>query len=217
MWIGFRVVGELQRFASLLRRYASYDTPYRFAYSRALRTITALVAPIAPYLGEELWHLLDEEGLVSTARWPEALRDVSEYRIERELVRRTLGDVRDITEVVDIDDPEEIEVVVAEDWKYEAYEIAREADPDSAIVGEIMANDDVKAHGDAAADYAGELAADGAGLEPIVDGERELDVLEQAAWLFTEEFGAEVSVRRASEGDDLAAKARPNKPAIHIS
>ncbi|MFC6863384.1 leucine--tRNA ligase [Halomicroarcula sp. GCM10025817] len=230
-----RVVGELQRFASLLRRYASYDTPYRFAYSRGLRTVAALVAPIAPYLGEELWHLLDEEGLVSTARWPEALRDVSEYRIERELVRRTLGDVRDITEVVDIDDPDEIEVVVAQDWKYEAYEIARaaegsgvadrasgetasrEADPDSALVGEIMADEDVAAHGDAVAEYAGELAANGAGLEPIVDGERELQVLEQAAWLFTEEFGAEVSVRRASEGDDLASKARPNKPAIHIS
>jgi leucyl-tRNA synthetase len=154
---------------------------------------------------------------VSTARWPEALRDVSEYRIERELVRRTLGDVRDITDVVDIDDPDEIEVVVAQDWKYEAYEIARQADPDSAIVGEIMADDDVAAHGDAVAEYAGELAANGAGLEPIVDGERELQVLEQAAWLFTEEFGAEVSVRRASEGDDLAEKARPNKPAIHIS
>jgi len=212
-----RVVGELQRFARLLGRYASHDRPYKFAYGRGLRVLTALVAPIAPFLAEEMWHLLDEDGLVAERHWPESLRDVDDYRLEREVVRRTLDDVRDITEVVDIEEPDEIELVVAADWKYRAYEIAREADPDAAIVGEIMADEGIKAHGDAAADYAGDLADRGAGLEPIVDGERELDVLRQAAWLFEDEFGSEVTVRRATDGDDLAAKARPNKPAIHIS
>jgi len=212
-----RVVGELQRFARLLRRYERYEPPYLFAYSRGLRVLTKLLAPIAPYLAEELWHLLEADGLVAEADWPESLRDVSDYRIERGLVRTTLADVRDITEVVDISDPERIELVVAEDWKYEAYRTAQSADPDAAIVGEIMADESMQAHGDAAADYATDLADRSKGLEPIVDGERELDVLQQAAWLFGDEFGAEVTVRRASEDDDLAKKARPNKPAIHIS
>jgi len=212
-----RVVGELQRFARLLRRYASYEPPYLFAYSRGLRVLTKLVAPIAPYLAEELWHLLDEEGLVVEADWPASLRDVEGYRIERQLVRTTLDDVRDITGVVDIDDPDHIEVVVAEAWKYEAYRIAQAADPDAAIVGEIMADELMRARGDAAADYAADLAGRSQGLEPIVDGEQELEVLSQAVWLFEDEFGAEVTVRRASEDDDLARKAKPNKPAIHIS
>jgi leucyl-tRNA synthetase len=212
-----RVVSELQRFARLLRRYASYEPPYLFAYSRGLRVLAKLVAPIAPFLAEELWHLLEEDGLVVEADWPESLRDVSGYRIERELVRTTLDDVRDITEVVDIRDPERIDIVVAEDWKYRAYRIAQQADPDDAIVGEIMSDERLQAHGDAAADYAADLADRSAGLEPIVDGEQELDVLQQAAWLFEDEFGAAVTVRRAGEDDDLAAKAKPNKPAIHIS
>ncbi|MDS0278918.1 leucine--tRNA ligase [Halomicroarcula sp. S1AR25-4] len=212
-----RVVGELQRFARLLRRYAGYDTPYRFAYSRGLRVLTKLVAPIAPYLAEELWHLLDEEGLVVESPWPESLRDVAEFRIERQLVRTTLDDVRDITDVVDIADPNEIEVVVAEDWKYRAYSIAQDADPGDAVVGEIMGEASIQAHGDAAADYAADLAEQGAGLEPVVDGDRELEVLSQAAWLFEDEFGADVTVRRADGDDELARKARPNKPAIHIS
>ncbi|WP_254272827.1 leucine--tRNA ligase [Haloarcula marina] len=212
-----RVVGELQRFARLLRRYASYDRPYKFAYSRALRVLAKLVAPIAPYLAEELWLLLEEDGLVVTAAWPESLRDVAEFRIERQLVRTTLDDVRDITEVVDIEDPDEIDIVVAADWKYRAYEVARAADPGDAIVGEIMSDESIQAHGDAAADYAADLADRGAGLEPIVDGDRELDVLSQATWLFEEEFGADVTVRRADGEGDLSKKARPNKPAIHIS
>ncbi|MBX0322580.1 leucine--tRNA ligase [Halomicroarcula sp. F13] len=212
-----RVVGELQRFARLLRRYASYEAPYRFAYSRGLRVLTKLVAPIAPYLAEELWHMLDEDGLVVEAPWPESLRDVADFRIERQLVRTTLDDVRDITDVVDIADPDEIEVVVAEDWKYRAYDVARAADPGDAIVGAIMSDASIQAHGDAAADYAAELAEQGAGLEPVVAGDRELEVLSQAAWLFEDEFGADVTVRRADGDDELAGKARPNKPAIHIS
>ena len=212
-----RVIGEIQRFARLLGRYAGYDRPYQFAYGRGLRVLAGLVAPIAPFLAEEMWQLLDEDGLVAESRWPEPLRDVDDYRIERQVVRRTLDDVREITEVVDIEAPNEIELVVAADWKYRAYEIARESDPDDAIVGEIMADEDIKRHGDAAADFADRLADRGAGLEPIIDGERELDTLQQAAWLFEDEFGCDVIVRRAAPDDDLAAKARPNKPAIHIS
>ena len=212
-----RVVGELQRFVRLLRRYAEYEPPYLFAYSRGLRVLTQLLAPIAPYLAEELWHLLDEDGLVAEADWPESLRDVADHRIERGLVRTTLADVRDITDVVDISDPEAIDIVVAAEWKYEAYRIAQAADPEDAIVGEIMGEESMQAYGDAAADYAADLADRSKGLEPIVDGDRELDVLRQAAWLFEDEFGAEVTVRRATADDDLARKAKPNKPAIHIS
>ena len=229
-----RVVGELRRFARLLRRYERYEPPYLFAYSRGLRTLTKLLAPIAPYLAEELWHVLGEDGLVAEADWPESLRDVESYRIERELVRTTLADVRDITEVVDISDPDHIELVVAADWKYEAYRTAQAADPDDgvgygqtssrtaelsddAIVGEIMGREPMQERGDAAADYVADLADRSEGLEPIVDGDRELGVLQQAAWLFEDEFGADVTVRRATEDDDLAGQARPNKPAIHIS
>jgi leucyl-tRNA synthetase len=212
-----RVVSEVQRFARLLRRYAEYGPVDGATYERGLGALTRFVAPMAPYLGEEMWNLLDTEGMVVEAEWPAVSEEIDDYELERRLVDRTLDDVRDITEVVDIDDPGTIEIVVAEDWKYRAYRIARQADPDAAIVGEIMRDDALQPQGDAAADYAADLADRSAGLEPVVDGDRELEVLEQAAWLFAEEFDAEVTVRRATEDDDLAGKARPNKPAIHIS
>ncbi|MFB6184549.1 MAG: leucine--tRNA ligase [Haloarculaceae archaeon] len=213
-----KVVGELRRFARRLRRYRDYDRPYRFAYSRALRVLAKLLAPLTPYLAEELWTMLDGEGLMAEADWPTPLQDVDDYAIERRLIRDTLEDVRDITDVVDIDDPAEIEIVVAADWKYRAYERVRQADPGSAIVAAVMDDPAVREHGDAAADYAADLQDRQEGLEPLVDGDRELDVLRQAAWLFADEFGADVTVRRAGDdGDDLAAKARPNRPAIHIS
>jgi leucyl-tRNA synthetase len=213
-----RVVSEIHGLTRLLRRYRAYDTPYKYPYERGLRALTRFVAPITPFLAEELWSTLGEDGLVAETRWPEPLHDLDDPRLERQLVQRTLDDVRGITDVVGIDAPEEIEVAVAQPWKYRAYEIARAADPDAAVVGLIMADETVQGHGDAAAAYAATVAEQRPGLEPVLDPERELALFEQAAWLFEEEFGARVTVRRATDapGDDLAAKARPGKPAIHI-
>jgi leucyl-tRNA synthetase len=210
-----RVVGELQQFVRLLRRYREYEPPYRYTYRRALRTLSRLVAPVAPFLAEELWSMLREDGLVVEAAWPDPLRPADDYRAERRLVSATLDDVRGITDVVDIDDPEHIDLVVAPDWKFRAHERAREAGEDDALVGYVLEDSAVREHGEAAADYAAALAEERAGLEPVVDGDRELEVLRQAAWLFEDEFGAAVTVRRAG-GDDLAENARPNRPAIHI-
>jgi leucyl-tRNA synthetase len=213
-----RVVSEVHGLVRLLRRYQAYETPYKYPYERGLRALARFVAPITPFLAEELWSMLGEEGLVAEARWPEPLQPVPDYRIERELVRRTLEDVRGITDVVGIDAPERIELVVAQEWKYRAYQIAREADPDAAVVGRIMADETVRDRGEAAADFAADVADEKPGLEPALAPETERALFEQAAWLFEEEFGADVVVRQATDDPDdaLARKARPDKPAIHI-
>ncbi|MFB6305332.1 MAG: leucine--tRNA ligase [Haloferacaceae archaeon] len=212
-----RAIAEIEALLRLLGRYRGYAPPYEYTYRRALRTLTALVAPLAPFLAEECWNLLREEGLAATADWPDPLRPADDYRIERQVVEATLDDVRGIVDVVDIEDPERVELAVAPAWKYRAYERAREVPPGSAVVGHVMEDEVVRGYGDAAADYAAALEERHPGLEPLIDGDRELEVLERAAWLFEDEFGAEVTVRRADPEDDLAEKAEPGRPAIHIS
>jgi leucyl-tRNA synthetase len=80
-----------------------------------------------------------------------------------------------------------------------------------------MADETVRDRGDAAADYAADLAERHPGLEPVLDGERELETLTRAAWLFEDEFGAEVTVRRADPDEEMAGKAEPGRPAIRIT
>jgi len=208
-----RVVAECQRFARLLRRYRNYAEPYEYAYARGLRTLTLLLAPIAPYLAEECWQLLDEDGLAAEADWPRPLQESDAYAIERGLVRRTLEDVREITDVAGMD-PDHVEIAVAPAWKYDAYEIARTAAPGEAIVGEILDTPEMPARA-VAGPYAADLQERSAGLEPILDADRELSVLQEATWLFEDEFGATVEIHRAVEGD-LAETAEPNRPAIHV-
>jgi len=205
-------VTELRELVRLLGRYRGYDDPHADTYRRGLSVLSRMVAPLVPYLGEELWSLLGGDGLMAAADWPE-FEDVDDDELERRLVSDTLDDVREITDVVDIDDPSTVELVVAPDWKHRVHDLAREADPDEAVVGRVLEATDVDP--EVAGDYAAGLDADS--LEPTLDAGRERTVLEEASWLFDDEFGADVLVRSADEADeDLAAKARPGKPAIHI-
>ena len=113
-----------------------------------------------------------------------------------------------------IDDPDVITVAVAPDWKHRVRELAREADGD--VVGTVMQDEQLRQHGEAAADYAKELA--GAGhVDEQLSPERERETLERAAWLLEREVGADVVVQSADEADpDVVANAVPGRPAIDI-
>jgi len=220
-------VGELRELARLLGRYRGYDRPHDRTYRRGLSVLSRMLAPFVPFLGEELWSLLDGDGLMAVADWPTPRGDVDDYGAERRLVRTTLEDVREITDVVGITDPERIELVVAAPWKYRAHALARETGEDEAVVGRVLEgfedeDEDEDGDGDGTAvdtdrvaEYAAGLAAES--LAPALSADRERTVLAEAVWLLDDEFGAEVVVRAAAGADDdLAAKAEPGKPAIRI-
>jgi leucyl-tRNA synthetase len=209
-----QAVTEIRQLAGLLGQYRDYETPHEDVYRRGLGVLTRLVAPLTPYLGEEMWNMLRGEGIVAHADWPEPERDVDDYDVERRLVRTLREDVRDIFDVAGIEDAEEIEITVALDWKYRAHEIARSADEGEALVGRILDDDGVPA-GEAAQSYAEQLLGRRQELERLLDPEAEYELIDRAAWLLREEFDADVTVRRAGEGE-AAKKARPGKPAVHI-
>ncbi|SEQ54233.1 leucine--tRNA ligase [Natrinema salaciae] len=223
-----RAATEIRELARLLRRYREYDRPHGEVHRRGLLTLAALIAPMAPHLGEELWNKLRGEGLVVEADWPEPNRDTSAAQLERGLVERTLEDVRDIVDVAAIDEPERVELVVAREWKYRAVELAgRSADEDAAgeadvdsIADRLLADEtlEIDADRDAVAAFVGEIAGrDGGDGGQVLAGDRELAILDSASWLVTDEFDADVTVRRATGDDERAGEARPGKPAIHIS
>ncbi|ELY70249.1 leucine--tRNA ligase [Natrinema versiforme] len=224
-----RAATEIQELARLLRRYREYDGPHGDVYRRGLLTLAALIAPMAPHLGEELWNKLRGEGLAVEADWPEPEREVSAVQLERRLVDRTLEDVRDIVDVAAIDEAERIELVVAPDWKYRTAELLSQtaatgdgtvSDVDS-VVEQVLADDSLEGAVDR--ERVGAFVADllerdgGTERDQLLAADRERAILERASWLVTDEFGAGVTVSRASADDEQAAKARPGKPAIHIS
>ncbi|WEL21702.1 leucine--tRNA ligase [Halorhabdus sp. BNX81] len=213
-----RAISEIRSLAGVLGQYTEVGPVHETVYRRGLETIAALIAPITPYLAEELWNLLRCDGLAAEADWPQPAAAVGDYRIERSLIETTRADVRDICEVAGIDDPEAITLVIAPEWKYRAYETVRRADPESAVVSEAFEDDLVADHRDVAGPYLADLQERRRSLEPVLEPTTEQAVLERAAWLLREEFDASISVEtaEATQDADLAERADPGKPAIHI-
>jgi len=198
---------------SLLRQYREHTDPAEATFERGLTVTATLLAPVAPHVAEEVWALLDCDGLVAEADWPTAEKP-ADYDVERRLIENTREDVRDIVDVAGIDDPERVEVAVAPTWKHEVLAIAREADGN--VVPTVMQNEDLQRHGEAAADYAKELAGQGH-LDDQLSPEGELAALERARWLIEREFDADVAILAAEDApDDLVGTAKPGRPAIHI-
>jgi leucyl-tRNA synthetase len=204
----------VRELVALLHRYRSHTDPDADTFERGLTVAAKLLAPVSPHVAEECWDLLDGDGLIAEADWP-AGDAPGDYETERRLVENTREDVRDIVDVAGIEDPEEIVVTVAPAWKHRVLELASEAEGD--LVGTVMQDEQLREHGEAAADYAKDLAGEGGGLEPALTPEREAAALERAAWLIREEFDAEVTVRSAEEApDDAVTQARPGRPAIDV-
>jgi leucyl-tRNA synthetase len=209
-----RAVSEIRGLVGLLGQYREYGTTSEVVYRRGLRALTRLVAPTTPYLAEELWNLLRGDGIVAEADWPAPEHDV-DPETERRVVERLRDDVRDIFEVADITDADRIEIAVAPEWKYRAYEIARESDVRDALVGTIMEDERMREVGGPAQEYATQLQKRSQQLPPVLGAETERNLLDRAAWLLRDEFETEVVVERA-EGE-RARKANPGKPAIYVT
>ncbi|MFB6310630.1 MAG: leucine--tRNA ligase [Salinirussus sp.] len=198
---------------SLLRRYRDTGASDPAVIDRSLRATTKLLAPVSPHVAEELWSLLGGENLVAEADWPDA-DPPANYEIERRLVDDTREDIRDIVDVAGIENPDEIRIAIAPKWKHRVADRARAADGD--IVGAVMSDEQLRERGEAAAEYAKDLAAAGH-VDRFLDPDAEHAALERAKWLIEREFDASVAVLPAAETDaDFAADARPGRPAIHI-
>ncbi|QGN07833.1 leucine--tRNA ligase [Halorhabdus sp. CBA1104] len=203
----------VRELVSLLRRYREVTAVDPETFEDGLITATKLLAPVAPHVGEEIWAELGNDGLLAEADWPDAQAPEG-YDLEGRLIEGTREDVRDIVETVGIEDPAAITLAVAPAWKHDVADIAREADN---VVPAVMQNEDLQQHGEAAADFAKDLAARGH-VETFLSPEREQAALERAAWLIEREFEASVTVLAAEDApDDLAGAAEPGRPAIDIA
>ena len=207
---------EAQDLVGTLRQYREYTAVDPDVFERGLSVAVRLLAPVSPHIAEELWDELGREGFVVDAAWPASDADRETTRKRRHLVENTREDVREISDVAGIAEPERIDIVVTPAWKHDALRVALESDADN-LVGELMQHDDIKRHGEAAADYGKDLEAEREALTEPLDPETEHAALSAAAWLLEREFDADVRVLRAADApEDVAARAEPGRPAIDI-
>jgi leucyl-tRNA synthetase len=70
------MIAALMEFANLLGEYWRTDRWQTSTYHDALNVFLILLAPAAPHISEELWHLTGHPGSVHQQTWPEASADL---------------------------------------------------------------------------------------------------------------------------------------------
>ncbi|MBS7649000.1 leucine--tRNA ligase [Candidatus Bathyarchaeota archaeon] len=193
-----------------------------------------LLTPFAPFICEELWSILGNEGFISVADWPEY--DESKIDVKAEetesLIKNLINDTLNILRVTKVT-PKKIYYYVAADWKWKAYIKLLEASASKRIemreaMRLLMEDPELRSVAKNLAPLVSRLLEE---LNTLPEERKrrllnigvvnELSEIEGAKTFLGREFNAEVTVYRE---DDLqkhdpkgkAQQAKPYKPAIYI-
>jgi leucyl-tRNA synthetase len=193
-----------------------------------------LMAPVTPFICEEIWRMMGNQGFVSTAPWPHANSSMIDENVEEKenLIRATLEDISDIIKTTGMT-PKSLYLYVAAEWKWALYGKALEAaSKGSAALSELMkaASSDPRLNPrmKEVSKLAPKLAKDMQSTAQNLREKRqrlgkvdEANALRDAASLLTKELKCEVVV--FEESDDRkydpkgrAQAAQPFRPAIYL-
>jgi leucyl-tRNA synthetase len=185
-----------------------------------LETFLKLLSPVCPHIAEEFWERLGNKPYASLQEWPEA--DESKIDLAAEAAEGTahsaMGDVRGILELVGIENPKSITLIVAEAWRYGFMKKLKEELNKTYDVGQLIRATMDKEHGKDISKLVPRIVKDSSKIPEIVTSqEEEFAALDQNKDLFAREFKAEVAVVKAEDSKDpKAGNAMPGKPAILV-
>ncbi|MFC1741036.1 leucine--tRNA ligase [Nanoarchaeota archaeon] len=185
-----------------------------------LETFLRLFSPICPHLAEEFWEKIGNRPYISRESLPKA--DESKIDLAAEAAEGTahsaIKDIRGILELVKIQNPKSITLIVSEAWRYDFMKRLKQELDSTFNPGELIRACMDKEHGQDISKLVPKLVKDRSKIPDIVTSQdEEFDALDKNKDLFWEEFKAEITVVKAEDCDNPKAKnAMPGKPAILV-
>jgi leucyl-tRNA synthetase len=211
--MGMRELGQI----FFYEMYSELQWYMKRAQKPALKTFlqkwAIAFSPFMPHLAEEIWHSLGGEGFAVEQRFPQADDSAIDESAEigEEVVSGVAHDAQMIQERFG-KKPEKVYVYVADNSKRGVYSAMREKKDMRA--GIEWAKENNADMGKASA-FAKSLMKKVHSLGPILSEDGEFTVLSDAASFLSKELGAQVIVRKETEGGhDKAGAAAPGKPAL---
>ncbi len=193
----------------------------------------AMLSPFAPYIAEEMWEKLGNDGTASKSLWPSVLEskiDAAALQSEN-LLKSTLEDIKNILKVTKIS-PKRIIIYTSDPWKTKAYQkilasVIKGEMNIGVLIKSLIAYKDtenVKKDPDFVKKTVNDILS-----EPVESREskaksglvEEKKILSELGSLVQKEFGVWVDVFAESDSQkydpkNKARTARPFKPAILI-
>lgn len=174
---------------------------------------TILISPIMPHVAEEFNSILGNEDLASFSKFPDVETSLIKENVElgEELVQSLISDIERVSKLIG-KKPTRIKLIVADSWKRDLFEIARETKTFEGILKSASAKGLPMKD---APNIVKSLMKNIHSLPKILDSNEEYLALMDASSFLSDEFGAKVEVYHEKESTELKAKnAMPSKPAI---
>ncbi len=211
-------IGKIMELVNALVRYKEKN---KFVFTQAIKNLVLLISPFSPHIAEDLWEKIGGSGFVSLASWPVA----DESRIDREadaineMVDTTISDIRSVLELIDMQKPGKITLIVSASWKYDFLKRLKELLKTTKDAGQIqkqLMSTDLKKHGKDISKMLPKMVKDFSRIpEVILDEKTELEAYKAAEDRIKEAYDAElVVVSEEVASDPKARQAMPKKPAI---
>ncbi|MBW2981636.1 leucine--tRNA ligase [Candidatus Woesearchaeota archaeon] len=186
-----------------------------------LEKFLKLLHPFCPHFTEELWEKIGNKPFISLASWPkydESKIDLKAEEAEK-IFENTITDIRNVLKLTKINNPKEIILFAADEWKYKFFKNLKKEIEKTRDIGELIRKTMIKDHGKDISAIIPKLVKDPSKIpEVILDQKTEINALRESIDKIKKEFKAEsVAVIRAEESEeDKAKQAMPGKPAIFL-
>jgi len=192
------------------------NNPNLETINKFIETQTLLLAPITPFVCEEIWEILGKKDFVAVASWPK----IKEIKIDNseDFVKSTMEDIFSVLNLVKVK-PKKISLFISPKWKYDLYKIIKkelEKTRDfKVIMGKVMQNSDMKKHSKEVMKIIQKTVK--TGIDNVSSQEKEFKVIKESVDFFKQEFKANINVIKAEESkENKAQQASPGKVAILV-
>ena len=172
-----------------------------------------LLAPFAPHVCEEIWHL-KHDTFISLESYPEY--DENKIDTEAEAIEEYLKALlEDIKEILKFVDGKEVYISPAEEWKKEVIDIVSRYKNMKDAMKEIMSNERFKKMGKEVSDFVKKVFKDKKDGLPF-EGINEFEVIKENIEFLERELGVKVILDSEKVPESKRKSAIPGKPAIFV-
>ncbi len=201
---------------------------------QVLDTQVRMLAPFTPHLCEEIWEMMNGEGFVSFAEWPEVDEKLVDKESEEmeQIIQTSMEDVQKITQVTGIS-PEKIHFYTADGWKWKIYlkglEMAKRDELDIGnLIRESFKDEEMKVRSKEVPKFVRQIIDE---IIKLPDRKRELrlqmgqinevGILQDAINFIEGQIGVEVAIGAESDPwiedpANRAQRSKPYRPAIYV-
>ncbi|MBL7055402.1 leucine--tRNA ligase [Candidatus Woesearchaeota archaeon] len=201
----------------------SDNNPNKEIMNKAIESLIILNTPFSPFICEEVWEKLGNQGYVTNASWPEF--DESKIDLKAnffdDMIANTKKDISTVKELSKKEKLSKVILFVSEEWKYNLVDLTREKLKETRNTGDIIKavmGTDLRKQGKEISKLIPRLVKNASMIPNVkITKNDELNALQESLKKYKEEFGCDVKIIDAE--DSKEAKARqsiPGKPAILV-